>query len=281
MEQESTEQRGIEQKSIALQGTEPGSTDQKHTGSGSALQKSAGKTAKQKGKRRKKKRKKKTARKPEWSIRLEPKSFLAGAAAGVLLALLVMSLLARCSAEETENSGLELDASEPEISVQLLDVNDYSRPGTPVDSIAGIVIHYTANPGSTAQQNRDYFNSLQDGHGASVSSHFIVGLDGEIVQCIPTQEVAYASNERNRDTISIECCHPDSTGKFNQETYISMVRLTAFLCAKYNLDADAVIRHYDVTEKNCPKYFVEHEDAWKLFKADVDAALKNKANKGE
>ena len=55
-----------------------------------------------------------------------------------------------------------------------------------------------------------------------------------------------------------------------------MVRLTAFLCAKYDLDAEAVIRHYDVTEKNCHKYFVENEDAWKLFKADVDAALKTK-----
>ena len=272
MEQESTEQKGIGRNSI-----DPGGTELKNTGSAGTVQRSTGKTSKHNGKRRKKKRKKKSSRKLKVSVNLEPKSFLAGIAAGVLLTLLVMFLLTRCSAEEAETSGLKLDASEPEISVQLLDVNDYSRPGTEVDSVAGIVIHYTANPGSTAQQNRDYFNSLQDGHGASVSSHFIVGLDGEIVQCIPTQEVAYASNERNHDTVSIECCHPDATGKFNQETYISMVRLTAFLCAKYNLDAEAVIRHYDVTEKNCPKYFVENEDAWKLFKADVNAALKTKS----
>lgn len=265
MEQESTEQKNIDL----------GSTDLRNAGSDGTPQKGSGKTAKHKAVRKKKKRKKRSTRKLTVSMKLEPKSFLAGMAAGVLLTMLVMFLLTRCSAEEVETSGLELDASEPEISVQLLDVNDYSRPGTEVDSITGIVIHYTANPGSTAQQNRDYFNSLQDGHGASVSSHFVVGLEGEIVQCIPTQEVAYASNERNHDTVSIECCHPDSTGKFNQETYISMVRLTAFLCAKYDLDAEAVIRHYDVTEKNCPKYFVENEDAWKLFKADVDAALKN------
>ncbi len=272
MEQESTEQKGIGRNSI-----DSGSIELKNTGSAGTVQRSTGKTPKHNGKRKKKKRKKKSSRKLKVSVNLEPKSFLAGIAAGVLLTLLAMFLLTRCSAEEAETSGLKLDASEPEISVQLLDVNDYSRPGTEVDSVAGIVIHYTANPGSTAQQNRDYFNSLQDGHGASVSSHFIVGLDGEIVQCIPTQEVAYASNERNHDTVSIECCHPDATGKFNQETYISMVRLTAFLCAKYNLDAEAVIRHYDVTEKNCPKYFVENEDAWKLFKADVNAALKTKS----
>lgn len=275
MEQESTEHKKIEQTGADLR-----STELKAPGSGGTVQKSTGKTVRRKGKRKKARRKKKTDRKPVWSVKPEPKSFLTGIAVGILFTLLAMSLLSRCSAEEAETSGLDLDASEPEISVQLLDVNDYSRPGTEVDSVAGIVIHYTANPGSTAQQNRDYFNSLQDGHGASVSSHFIVGLEGEIVQCIPTQEVAYASNQRNHDTISIECCHPDSTGKFNHETYVSMIRLTAFLCAKYDLDADAVIRHYDVTEKNCPKYFVENEEAWELFRADVAAALKNKA-KGE
>lgn len=270
MEQESTEQKGTEQNKIDLR-----STDLNNTGQGSTARKSTGKT-KRKAKRKKTKRKKKSPLKLAWSEKLERKSFFTGIAAGVLLALLVMCLLSRCSVEKEENSGLDLDASEPEINVQLLDVNDYSRPGTEMDPVAGIVIHYTANPGSTAQQNRDYFNSLQNGQGTSVSSHFIVGLDGEIVQCVPTWEVAYASNERNHDTISIECCHPDSTGKFKEETYISMVRLTAFLCEKFGLDADAVIRHYDVTGKNCPKYFVENEEAWTLFKADVNAALKNK-----
>lgn len=192
----------------------------------------------------------------------------------VLMVLLVILLMYRCLARKDNTSNLDVDASEPEIDVQLLDVNEYSRPGTESDPITGIVIHYTANPGSTAQENRDYFNSLQDGHGDYISSHFVVGLEGEIVQCVPTWEIAYASNERNHDTISIECCHTDETGKFNKETYVSMVKLTAFLCNKYNLTAEAVIRHYDVTGKNCPKYFVEDEEAWKLFKADVAAALK-------
>lgn len=60
-----------------------------------------------------------------------------------------------------------------------------------------------------------------------------------------------------------------------------MVKLTAFLCAKYELNADAVIRHYDVTGKNCPKYFVENEDAWALFKADVNAALEKGTSDGK
>ncbi len=275
MEQDTTEQKSTEQNSTVQNRIDLKGTDLKNTGQGSTAKKSTGKT-KSKAKRKKIKRKKKKTRKRAWSVRLEGKSFFTGIAAGVMLTLLVMTLHTRCSAEEEKNSGLNVDASEPEISVQLLDVNEYSRPGTEMDSVTGIVIHYTANPGSTAQQNRDYFNNLQDGHDTSVSSHFVVGLDGEIVQCVPTWEVAYASNERNHDTISIECCHPDSTGKFNEETYISMVRLTAFLCEKFGLDSDAVIRHYDVTGKNCPKYFVENEEAWTLFKADVKAAMKNK-----
>ncbi len=157
----------------------------------------------------------------------------------------------------------------PELDVQLLTVNEYSRPGTPTDKIRSVVVHYTANPGSTAQNNRDYFENLKDTQETKVSSNFIVGLDGEIIQCVPTAEVAYASNSRNQDSVSIECCHPDETGKFNRETYESLVELVAFLCGKFDLGMDDIIRHYDVTGKECPKYFVEHEDAWELFKNDV------------
>ena len=191
----------------------------------------------------------------------------------VLLFLLVFLGIHTHFQNKKLKSTVDVDASRPEISVQLLDVNEYSRPGIESDPITGIVIHYTANPGSTAQNNRDYFNSLQDGHDTFVSSHFVVGLEGEIVQCVPTWEIAYASNERNHDTISIECCHLDETGEFTDETYVSLVQLTAFLCNKYSLDEEAVIRHYDVTGKICPKYFVENEEAWEQFKVDVAAAL--------
>ena len=101
----------------------------------------------------------------------------------------------------------------------------------------------------------------------------LIGLEGEIIQCIPTWEMAYASNDRNADTISIECCHPDENGKFTDATYRSLVQLTAWLCAKYDLTADQVIRHYDVTGKICPKYFVEDEDAWVEFRRNVQDAL--------
>ena len=176
------------------------------------------------------------------------------------------------TAEEETEKNADFPGAPP-FTVDLLDINEYSRPGIALEKINGIVIHYTANPKSTAKQNRDYFEGLKDSHETKASSNFVVGLNGEIVQCIPTWEVAYASNDRNYDTVSIECCHPDATGKFNDETYRSMVQLTAWLCLKFNLTEEDVIRHYDVTGKICPKYFVENEGAWDQFRKDVKSAM--------
>ncbi len=156
----------------------------------------------------------------------------------------------------------------PERDIQLLTPNPYSRPQYALEEVHDIVIHYVGNAGSTAQQNRDYFESLQDG-SRSASSHFVVGLDGEIIQCVSCSEWAYASNDRNFDTLSIECCHPDESGKFNDATYRSVVELTAWLCRAFGIGPDHVIRHYDVSGKICPKYYVENPDAWTQMLADI------------
>ncbi len=164
------------------------------------------------------------------------------------------------------------------ITQDFFEVNPYSRPGTKITRINQIVIHYVANPGTTARQNWNYFNNLKDQKGekaTSASSHFIIGLDGEILQGIPMDEIAYAtSKEKNVDTVSIECCHPDETGKFNDATYDSLVKLTAWMCKELDLNEKDVIRHYDATGKDCPRYFVAHEDAWKGFLKDVKKELK-------
>ena len=154
-------------------------------------------------------------------------------------------------------------------------VNDWSRPGTPLEDINAVVIHYVGNPGTTARANRNYFASLSSGkEGTYASSHFVVGLEGEVIQCIPLTEIAYASNTRNGDTVSIEVCHPDETGVFSPVTYDRAVELTAWLCREFRLDAEQdVIRHYDVTGKECPVYYGEHPEAWERLKADVAAEL--------
>lgn len=157
------------------------------------------------------------------------------------------------------------------ITEDFLTVNRYSRPGLPLTSAPQyIVIHYTANPGSTAKQNRDYFEGLKDSGETFASAQFVIGLSGEIIQCVPCNEMAYCSNELNEMCISIEMCHPDETGNFKDETYNNCVYLVAQLMNYYGLDMDQLIRHYDVTGKNCPKYFVEHDDRWEVFKGFVE-----------
>ena len=157
------------------------------------------------------------------------------------------------------------------VTEDFLPVNDWSRPGTPLERIDGVVIHYVGNPNTTAEANRNYFASLSTGElGTYASSHFIVGLEGEVIQCIPLTEIAYASPGRNEDTIAIEVCHPDETGEFSAITYDRVVELTAWLCREFRLDPEEdVIRHYDATEKLCPLYYVEHPEAWDQFRSDV------------
>ena len=159
--------------------------------------------------------------------------------------------------------------AEPERIQDFLTPNEYSRPQIPLEKVKGVVIHYTANPGSDAEGNRNYFEGLKDSKITKASSHFIIGLDGTIIQCLPLEEIAYASNERNVDTIAIECCHPDETGKFTKKTYNSLIKLTAWLCGRYNLKKEDIIRHYDVTGKDCPRYYVANEDKWEELKNDV------------
>lgn len=158
------------------------------------------------------------------------------------------------------------EANAPDwVDVQIIPIDGDSRSGEKLRGIKDIVIHYVGNPGTTAQQNHDYYGNPD----SEVSSHYVIGLEGEIIQCVPLNEKSAASNWRNIDTISIEVCHPDKTGKFTEQTYASLVKLTAWLSELCSLDTSHIIRHYDITGKKCPLYFVEHEDKWEQFKEDV------------
>ena len=100
---------------------------------------------------------------------------------------------AQITVENMEASGPEEWMAEgaPYIDVRLLTPNAYSRPQIAMEEIRYIAIHYTANPGATAVDNRNYFENLATTQETKVSSHFVVGLEGEVVQCIPTAEMSY------------------------------------------------------------------------------------------
>lgn len=157
----------------------------------------------------------------------------------------------------------------------------HNRPYTKRSKTTAIAIHWVANPGTSAMANRNYFQNTS----TEVSANYVIGLQGEVICCIPDEEVSWCTNQANSYTVSIENCHPDWTGKFNAATYNSLVELTANLCKKYKLNPmnRGVIRHFDVTGKDCPKWFVpksrggsdtENCEHWAQFLWDV----KNKMN---
>lgn len=163
--------------------------------------------------------------------------------------------------------------AKPEWTVDYLTPNPYSRPGEKLPEVKNIFVHYTANRDTSAAQNRSYFEKLKDSHENSASAHFIIGYEGEIIQCIPLNEIAYAVKTRNYDSISIECCYISEDGSFTKETEASLVELLSYLLKLYDLDEEDILRHYDCGGKKCPLYYVEHEDAWEALKEEVAKKL--------
>jgi|GEM_PF-2090328 len=171
----------------------------------------------------------------------------------------------------------------PDITQKLLTKGAaHGRTGEPLSAV-GVVIHYVGNPGSSAIANRNYF---ENGSGGNyVSAHYVVGLNGEIIQCVPENERAqhagksYAPQYKetaklnNARYLGIENCHPDSGGKFSDITRKSLVALSADICFRYNFELSAVFRHYDVTGKSCPMYYVNNSGEWTKLKNDIASGV--------
>lgn len=180
------------------------------------------------------------------------------------------------------------------IENRLLTPNTFSRPGKRLPFVKGIVIHYTAAPGQRAVNTRGYFESLKNqnpeaDHLVFASAHFIVDLDGHIIQDLPLDEMAYhcgaqsykeeammrLSTYPNNCTLGIELCHKNSSGAFSDDTLTAAAELAAHLCRQFSLNPETSLwRHFDITGKDCPKYFVAHEDKWNQFVALVNEYYK-------
>ncbi len=175
------------------------------------------------------------------------------------------------SKEETLPAGEKM----PEwVSVHFIRLDGVSRRGEALEGVRDIVVHYVANPGTSAMANRNYFDNPE----SETSSHFIIGLEGEVIMCVPLSEKSSATGERNRDTISIEVCHPDATGEFCDATTASLLRLLAYLMDRYDLSKEHIIRHYDVTGKLCPLYYVENPKEWEALKDQAERLTEKEKN---
>jgi N-acetylmuramoyl-L-alanine amidase CwlA len=137
-------------------------------------------------------------------------------------------------------------------------------------SIKYIVIHYTGNDGDTDESNATYFKN----NVVKASAHYFVDSDS-VTQSVADDYVAYSVGGSkysncsttgggkhygkctNSNSISIELCDDKKNGTVypSDSTIANALELTKKLMKKYDIDAEHVIRHFDVTGKSCPEYW--------------------------
>jgi N-acetylmuramoyl-L-alanine amidase len=174
------------------------------------------------------------------------------------------------------------------IKDMLLTPNKWSRSQDQLNKVKAVIVHWVANPGTTAEQNRDFFESRKFGLKDYGAAHLIIGQKGEVVRCLPDNEMAYQvgsktylpdalaklSDYPNDCTIGIECCHIDWDGCMTLETYKTLVELSADELKKHGLNETNLWTHQQVVGwKNCHKWFVDNPDEWIKFKKDVSHML--------
>lgn len=134
-----------------------------------------------------------------------------------------------------------------------------------------LVIHYTANDGDTVQNNLDYFA----GNAVGASAHYFVDENG-YGQSVKDADTAWhcgASSYRhktcrNANSIGMELCsRKDSKGNyyFMDQTVYNAAALARELMQTYGIDRAHVLRHYDVTGKQCPAPMVDNPTLWENF----------------
>lgn len=141
--------------------------------------------------------------------------------------------------------------------------------------ICYLVIHFTANDGDSAKNNADYF--AREAPGAS--AHFFVD-EREIWQSVQEKDIAWHCGTRgmyfhpycrNANSLGVELCSRKRGEKyyFAPETVKNAQQFVRSLMKRYGIPTENVVRHYDVTHKNCPAPFVEDAGAWQRFKAGL------------
>lgn len=161
-----------------------------------------------------------------------------------------------------------------------------------------IVIHYTAGTDSSAGAATEVAEWFDHGP-RKASADFIVD-DENIIQYNPDPANRYCWSvggahfgthggclyevATNANTISVEICSTNSTGKMteaNDENWSyteavleRAVELVRYLMKEYDINIDHVIRHYDVNGKLCPGIIGWNaesgdESKWNAFKSSL------------
>lgn len=133
-----------------------------------------------------------------------------------------------------------------------------------------IVIHYTSNLGDTAKNNADYF--AREVLKNPASAHFFVD-ESEVWNSVPVWRIAYHCGAktykhphcRNTNSLGVEICMLDKHAVIRKDAIRNAAGLVRELMTKYDIDADHVIRHWDVTGKDCPAPMMNDPALWEQF----------------
>ena len=164
-------------------------------------------------------------------------------------------------------------------SIRCHKVNYNNRASRKVEYI---VMHYTGNSKDNAKNNCNYFAT----GSRKSSAHFFVD-DANIYQSVELRNTAwhcgtsgtyYHKACRNSNSFGIEMCCTAGNYKVSQKTKENAAYLCAHLCKILGITADQidtyVVRHYDVTHKNCPAQMAGSSNKeWEAFKKDVKNIL--------
>jgi len=167
------------------------------------------------------------------------------------------------------------------VSEQLLTRNRSGQKLVP----EGFVVHATATPGATAQNEHDYFNSGD----RQASAHYFVDWT-QIVRTVPENEVAWhAGPTAKHKYLSVEMCVPNThdPAKF-QEIWNRTVWLVADAFVRYGWSTGPGLwSHSGISDMNCETdhqdpiaYFKEYGKTFDGFVAEVDAMILKLKGKG-
>lgn len=205
-----------------------------------------------------------------------------------------------------------------------------NRPGTKLEAVKAVVIHYTQNDHPTATDTanvryigRKYIRKEVDGKMKSFesdgvtpfrfgSAHVFCDMDS-VTFAIPLDEVAWGCGDKNFhggyqkvaetvfkrrqnfQTVNVEICNNDVI-KNSDEDWNSAVEnarqfVVGYLKGRgFKVDVEGslnpqelaaspaqgtvlILRHYDISGKNCPAPFVASQESWRQFVTSVAAEV--------
>ena len=131
-----------------------------------------------------------------------------------------------------------------------------------------LVLHYTSNSGDTAKGNCQYFNRTV----TKTSAHYFVD-ENEVWQSVKDTDTAWHCGRsdgkykhpqcRNANSIGVELCNARSS--VPEAVFERAADFVRTLAEQYGIDRAHILRHYDVTGKNCPAPWVENEAEFQRF----------------